>query len=140
VLLLLTKYAALAALAGDRLGALLLVPALGRWSMTVAVLLYPYARSGSGLGQKARTGAGLRQLVVATITALLVTGLAWWVGLGWAAMALLALTAVAVPLIARWIQSRIGGLTGDAYGATCELIETLNLLALAALVHRGWPM
>jgi adenosylcobinamide-GDP ribazoletransferase len=138
VLLLLVKYAALAVLPGEvRLPALLLIPALARWCMTGAVLLYPYARSGPGLGQKAKTGAGRPQLVVATATALLACGLAGLAGLGWTALGLLLLTALAGYLVARWIRSRIGGLTGDAYGAICELAEGTGLLALAALAHQG---
>lgn len=143
VLLLLTKYAALAALDGPdgasaiRLPALLLVPTLARWAMSGAVQLAPYARPGPGLGQKARTGAGRTQLAIATATALLASGLAWYAGLGWAALVLLAVTALTGLVVAGWIQTRIGGLTGDAYGAICELVETVCLITLAALAYRG---
>jgi cobalamin 5'-phosphate synthase/cobalamin synthase len=143
VLLLLTKYTVLLALpdsAGShpfRLAGLLLIPTLARWAMSGAVLLYPYARPGPGLGQKARTGAGRRQLAGATATALLVTGLAWGLGLGWKALAILMVTLVTALAVAGWIQSRIGGLTGDAYGAICELGELAGLLALVALAHQG---
>jgi adenosylcobinamide-GDP ribazoletransferase len=138
VLLLLVKYAALAALPGEvRLPALLLIPALARWCMTGAVLLYPYARSGAGLGQRAKTGAGRPQLVVATATALLACVLAGLAGLGWAAVALLVLTSLTGYMVAQWIRSRIGGLTGDAYGAICELAEMFSLLALVALAYLG---
>ncbi len=137
-LLLLVKYAALAALSGEiRLPSLLLVPTLARWCMTGAVLLYPYARAGPGLGQKAKTGAGRWQLVIATGTALLACALAWWAGLGWTALLPLLLAALAGLLVAQWIQSRIGGLTGDAYGAICELTEAVGLLALAILAYQG---
>lgn len=137
-LLLLTKYAALAALPDMmRLPALLLIPTLGRWGMAGALLLYPYARAGPGLGRRAKAGAGRRQLIVATITALLVTALAWWSGLGWVAPLLLLLAALAVFVTAQWIQAKIGGLTGDACGALCELVETVSLVALAALAFQG---
>ena len=138
VLLLLTRYAALVALPGDiRLPALLLVPTLARWCMTAAVLLYPYARTGSGLGRKAKTGAGRAQLTIATATMLLVCGFAGLAGLGWAALLLLLVTVTGSFLLAQWIRSRLGGLTGDAYGAICELAETLGLLVLVFLVHQG---
>jgi adenosylcobinamide-GDP ribazoletransferase len=138
VLLLLTKGTALVSLAGDvRLPALLLTPTLARWCMTAAVLLYPYARSGPGLGQKAKTGAGGPQLAVATATALLAGALAWWAGLGWTAGLLLLVAALTGWLVAHWIQSRIGGLTGDAYGAICELVEVVSLLALTGLAYQG---
>lgn len=139
VLLLLAKFTALVALPVTvRLATLLLVPTLGRWAMTAAVVLHPYARSGSGLGQKAKTGAGYLQLVIASGIVASVCSLAWCSGLGWAALGLLALSGIIFFFLARWIRSRIGGLTGDAYGAICELVETVNLLALAALTHRGF--
>jgi cobalamin 5'-phosphate synthase/cobalamin synthase len=138
VLLLLVKVTALAALPGEvRLPALLLVPTLARWCMTGAVVLYPYARSGPGLGEKAKTGAGRPQLAIATVTALLACGLAGLAGLGWITLALLLLTALTGFLVAQWIQARIGGLTGDTYGAICELAEAVALLALAALAYQG---
>jgi len=138
VLLLGVKLAALAAVPGSvRLPALLLVPTLGRWGMTGAVLLYPYARSESGLGQKAKTGAGAAQLAVATFTALAAVAMAWWLGLGWLAAGLLIVVPVTVLALAGWITSRLGGLTGDAYGAICEVTEVVLLLALAALAQQG---
>jgi len=137
-LLLLLKYTALAALVdGNRLPALLLIPTLARWGMAGSVLLYPYARPGPGLGRRAKTGAGGAQLVVATGSTLLVTILAWGLGLGWAAGALLILVLGTVLASAGWIRSKLGGLTGDAYGAICELGETVCLLALAALAQQG---
>jgi adenosylcobinamide-GDP ribazoletransferase len=143
VLLLLTKYSVLVALPGAagagpiRLAGLLLIPTLARWVMGGAVLLYPYARREPGLGQKAKTGAGGQQLAVATATALLVTGLTWGLGLGWTALAILAATVLTALAVAGWIRSRIGGLTGDAYGAICELGELAGLIALVALAHQG---
>lgn len=138
VLLLLSKFAALAAIPpAARPGALLLVPTLARWTMTGAVLLYPYARAGEGLGRRAKSGAGSRQLVVATSTTLLAVGLAAWWGLGWAAVVLLVVAALSALLVAQWIRSKLGGLTGDAYGAICELVEAVILLTLAALAFRG---
>jgi adenosylcobinamide-GDP ribazoletransferase len=111
VLLLLLKYAALAAVPTRiRWLVLLHLPMLARWGMTSAVLLYPYA-----LG----------------------TGLCWWAGLGWAALGLLVVAVLATLSIAQWVQSRIGGLTGDVYGAICELVEVVGLLTAAALAQGG---
>jgi adenosylcobinamide-GDP ribazoletransferase len=138
VLLLLIKYTALAALPDSlRLATLLLIPTLARWTMTAAVLLYPYARSELGLGQRAKTGTGWQQLAVATLTTLLVTTLAWWAGLGWMVLLLPFVAAFSAFLIGQWIRSRIGGLTGDAYGAICELVEVIGLLSVIALVSAG---
>jgi len=133
VLLLMVKAAALAALPGPaRPAALLLVPTLARWAMSGAVVLAPYARPGPGLGRLARTGAGTRELALATGTALLAAVLAWLLGLGWAAALLPPVVALVAALVAAWIRRRIPGLTGDTYGALCELGEAAGLLALAA--------
>jgi adenosylcobinamide-GDP ribazoletransferase len=138
ILVLLVKVAALGAVPGGiRFPVLLLIPTLARWAMTGVVLLYPYARSGPGLGQRARAGAGAMQLAIASGTALLVCALASVLGLSWTALLLVAVTALTAFLVAQWIQSKIGGLTGDGYGAICELAETAALLAVAALVYRG---
>jgi adenosylcobinamide-GDP ribazoletransferase len=138
VLLLLLKYAALAAVPTRiRWLVLLHLPMLARWGMTSAVLLYPYARSGPGLGRKVKAGAGYPQLAIATATAVLGTGLCWWAGLGWAALGLLVVAVLATLSIAQWVQSRIGGLTGDVYGAICELVEVVGLLTAAALAQGG---
>ncbi|MDX9833497.1 MAG: adenosylcobinamide-GDP ribazoletransferase [Anaerolineae bacterium] len=40
--------------------------------------------------------------------------------------------ALVAVLLAAWIRRRIPGLTGDTYGALCELGEAAGLLALAA--------
>ena len=138
ILLLLVKAAALAALPGPvRPAALLLLPTLARWAMSGAVVLFPYARPGPGLGRLARTGAGPRELALATATVLLAATLAWALGLGWAAALLPPVVALAAALLAAWIRRRIPGLTGDAYGALCETGEVAGLLALAALAARG---
>ena len=156
-LLLLTKYAALASLAelaalaapGILLAApgilaepagwlpLILIPTTARWGMTATIVLHPYARSEPGLGARAKTGAGAMQLATATTITLAVTAAIWWAGLHWGALVIVVVMAATMLLAAQWIRSRIGGLTGDAYGALCELGEAAGLLAASALAFRG---
>ncbi len=146
-LLLLTKYAALAVLAVLAAPAILaepavwlpliLIPTTARWGMTATVVLYPYARSEPGLGARAKTGAGAMQLATATTITLAVTAAIWWAGLHWGALVIVVVIAATMLLAAQWIRSRIGGLTGDAYGALCELGEAAGLLAASALAFRG---
>ena len=85
----------------------------------------------------ARTGAGWQQGAGATAILALAVGLAGWLGLGWAAAVLPVVAGLVAFAAAHWARGRIGGLTGDVYGALCELAETVGLLALAALAHRG---
>jgi adenosylcobinamide-GDP ribazoletransferase len=138
VLLLLAKYATLVSLpAGLRGPSLVLVPILGRWTMTAAVMVYPYARPGPGLGRKAKAGRGWRPLALATGTALTGCAIAAWAGLGWGALVALLLSAALAFAVAQWMHARLGGLTGDTYGAICELVEVASLLLLSGLTAPG---
>jgi len=128
VLLLLLKYAALAA-APHRAVALLLAPTLARWGMTLAVILFPYARA-QGLGRAMKDHAGWVQAALATGIAL---ATAWFAG-GWLGLAALGLAGVATLGAARFVLARLPGLTGDIYGAICETVEVLVLLLFAAEV------
>ncbi|MBN1312249.1 MAG: adenosylcobinamide-GDP ribazoletransferase [Anaerolineae bacterium] len=117
VLLLLGKYAALTTLQ-DRAAALLLAPILGRWAMSMAIVAFPYARE-NGLGRDIKDYTRWPQAVLAGCTALAVT---WLFG---QAPGLIALVGAGVIVIAAglWVQRLIPGLTGDIYGAICELVE-----------------
>jgi adenosylcobinamide-GDP ribazoletransferase len=128
VLLLLAKVLAVGQLLARRdLLALLAFPAVARWAVTPAIVFVPYARP-EGLGRPFKGAAGPRQVAVATaIVALLVAG----VGLRGVLPALAALAAVG--LLALWIRARLGGLTGDVYGAAIELAEVAALVTAAAL-------
>jgi adenosylcobinamide-GDP ribazoletransferase len=126
VLLLLGKWVALRTI----LPLLLLVPPVaGRWAMVLAVAAFPGARS-SGLATYFRAGFGRTQLVAASVTALLIMALVgiladWRVILAVAAAPLLAVVG------GRWAANRLGGgLTGDVYGALCELVELVCLILL----------
>jgi len=90
VLLVLVKYAALASLQAPwRLVTFAAIPALGRWAMAYALVRYPLARSGAGLGGLVKAGAGGRELAIASALALLAAAAAWarlgptwgWLGL-----------------------------------------------------------
>jgi adenosylcobinamide-GDP ribazoletransferase len=130
VLLLLVKYAALAGLQGPvRAVALLSAPVLARWAMVYAIVAYPYARTGAGLGRMVKEGAGRREMVRATVLTLAV-GVATWPWLGPLILAGLPLTWGFTALVARWIRSRIPGLTGDTYGAIAELVEVAALVGM----------
>lgn len=126
VLLLLTKYAALSAVPSIMAG-LLLAPALGRWAMTLAIVAFPYARP-EGLGRAMKDHASSEHIALATGFALLI---AWIVG-NWLGLATLILAGAVTWGVARFTLSRLPGLTGDIYGAICEVVETVVLLALVA--------
>jgi adenosylcobinamide-GDP ribazoletransferase len=126
VLLLLVKYACLAALA-SRAAALIVAPAVARGGMAVAVVAFPYARP-EGLGRCMKDHAGWWQAALSGIIAVAAATLAaQWLGLVVVAVAVATTGAVAV-LVLR----RLPGFTGDVYGALCEMLEAITLLAFVA--------
>ena len=125
------KFALLSELIGVyRIRAVILVPVLGRWSMLLTIFLFPAA--GPGLASRVKKDCRLPQLLIGT----LVAAAAGWILLGpWSLLALAAAAATGAGM--GWLfLSRIGGCTGDCYGAVCELSEVLSLLLLILLVHR----
>ncbi len=128
VLLLLLKFNGLAALLGQGQGALLpVILVLARWAITWVMVRYPLARR-EGLGVMFVAGLSWPQLLLASAVA--VGAAVFWLGL--AGLALLAVAWLTATLIAQLAVARIGGLTGDVYGAICEVAET-GLLITAIL-------
>ncbi len=124
ILLLILKFAAVASLKGGLL--LVLAPVLGRWAMVLATRL-PLARK-EGMAARMRDGVNRREIVMATVTAALVA-------LFFGRQGLLAgvTTVVVVLALARLAQSRLGGLTGDIYGAIGEVTEAAILIVAQAV-------
>ena len=126
VLLMLVKYATLASI--QRRGtALILAATLGRWAMTLAILAYPYLRP-EGLGRSMKDHAGRPQGLISTVIAVAaVAAFGGRFGLIVAACAI-----AAGWWVARCGMRRLEGLTGDLYGAACEVAEAVALLAWSA--------
>lgn len=126
VVTLLLKYVSLAALPNP-VAALVLAPTLGRWAMALEIVSFPYAHA-EGLGRAMNDHAGWRAFALATAFAF---GTAWLAG-GLVGLVAGALVAGLAWTIARFALARIPGLTGDVYGATCELAEVVVLLTMIA--------
>jgi adenosylcobinamide-GDP ribazoletransferase len=130
ILLLLLKYAALAG-NPDRLAALLVAPVVGRWGMAVAVVRFPYGRP-EGLGRVMKDHAHWPQAVLASLlTGAVVAGVVA-LGAGWRSLLAIPLTLALTWTLARFALRRLPGLTGDIYGALCELLEVATLLLFVA--------
>jgi len=131
--LLLLKCAAFATLeSAAALPALVLVPVLGRWAMVLALFAFPYARGPSGLGYYFKEGARWPALVVATA---FVAGPALALLPAGVAAGAAGLAGVLTLGLGRWMSARLGGLTGDVYGAVCEVVETASLITVPLLVR-----
>lgn len=118
--LLLVKFAAIAS-APHASSALILAPTLGRWAIVNVAAMFPLARP-DGMAAHFRSGLSRRELTGSGVIAMLVCGAFGWGGL-------IAFTGATIAAFAfgRWATSRLGGVTGDVYGATCELVETVVL-------------
>jgi adenosylcobinamide-GDP ribazoletransferase len=123
VLVLVAKIAAVAALLGTQnfLG-LLTFPVIARWAVTPQIVWFPYTRP-EGLGRAFNGHSRWVEVLVATLT---VAALA--VALGPAVARPAAFALAASLLMGLWLHHRLGGLTGDVYGATIEITETVALI------------
>ncbi len=124
-LVLIAKFAALAAcLEAGAWAALWWVPVLGRAALVGTFLTLPYLRP-EGLG-RAYAEHLLRPVAHAAL-ALAALGAVAFGGLP--GLAAVAAAALAFAATMRLWRARLGGLTGDAAGATLEAVETTALLA-----------
>lgn len=113
--------------------ALFAAPAAGRFIMVYAVASFPYARASGGLGKAFGNEAGLFHMAAAG----LVTTLGIWLVGGWAGVLVLVVTIGSTMMIAAWIVRQLGGMTGDTYGALCEVSEVIYLIAAVLAVAIG---
>ena len=114
------KVRALDLLSGsDRSAALFLGPVLSRWTCVVVAYRAVPARQ-DGLGVLLVKGVVFRELAVASGIALLVTLLTGG-GNGLVALALALVLALG---IMHYCTARLGGVTGDTFGAVGEMVET----------------
>ena len=132
VLLLALKVAALASLPSTvRTSALMLAPCLGRWGIVLATSRFAYARP-EGMGRAFKESIRTAHVAVAAAIAL---GAAGYVA-GTPGAAIWFGVSVIVLLAGRWIAGRLGGVSGDIYGAICEVSETGVLVAFGVHVGR----
>lgn len=132
VIILLLKTIALGDVSADRWFVLISVAGWGRWAQLLAIARFPYLKpNGKGAIHK----ASIRSVVEALPSLLLLVGLSglyiylnqqqWLVGL----VVAISGGAIAV-LTGEWFNYKLGGHTGDTYGATVEWTEALLLCVL----------
>jgi adenosylcobinamide-GDP ribazoletransferase len=127
--ILLLKFALLASIPAQSLPlALLLVLPTARWSMALALHVFPPARP-TGLGAAYHQAITTRRLLITGLVALLIALLiGQLIGLiAWITGSLVSL------LIGQYITKNIGGITGDSCGAINETVEVATLLMLVML-------
>jgi len=122
-----TKIRAIEVMGEVRAQALVLAPILGRWVMVV--LAYGSDAAREGLGQIMVEGVrGHHLLLATTITVILLFAVSGLTGL-WIAFCVLLFA-----LLSRgYLHRRLGGVTGDTFGAVGELTETFALMFFASI-------
>ncbi len=103
-------------------------PIVGRWISVFSIYFFPSARK-EGLGIFFKENIGIKELLVSlflTIVFLYFSG-------GFQALIALVLITGASLGFAQFFRSKLGGLTGDIYGALCEVAELLSIMVLILL-------
>lgn len=125
----------------ERFMLLALIPVWSRAFMSTAITGWRYARHGQGMGQLFRSvhkghsaAACLMALLISVFILPLSSSLDWlnvMIGCGF----FIAVTYCVGTLIASLVARKLGGLTGDVYGALNEIVELALLLGLVAVIH-----
>jgi cobalamin 5'-phosphate synthase/cobalamin synthase len=121
-----TAYAALLKQSGW-IPALILTPALGRWSILLLTAALPYARTSASVVE----GMGKRSLFLGTAV-IVIALVASTAGRAWIALAVVVAVTAA---FGRYCHGRIGGITGDTLGANLQFCESAALLAFLWTGH-----
>lgn len=111
-----------------RFKAVLLMPAIGRYGIVVASYLSRYARD-EGKGRAFIAGIMGRHILGSTGT-VLVPGVAIF---GLNGLLLLIIGTIIAIGIRGFIYRKIGGMTGDTLGFTCEVVEMVTLCSLVIM-------
>lgn len=123
-LILLLKVSLLSSLSGEvRVATLIAMPVFARFSTAFAAMLFGAAKE-KGLGKFFSTGVGAIELVIASLTTVIVAVFLF----RFQALPMLLGLVMFVLITSLLISRRIGGMTGDTYGALIELTESLALL------------
>ncbi len=127
------RVALLAPLGWRQAGALLVAGhVLGRWSTLPLARWAPPART-EGLGTTVTGLAGRTVAAGTALAAAIAVPALWWVTPG-AAGAAVAAAAVVTAVTGVWWLRAFGGVTGDTYGATNQLVEIATIAGAVAVL------
>lgn len=106
---------------------LILMPALGRYVILIPMTIFPYARN-NGIGYFTKF-VKKREILIATLFMLSFIILIAFLNPLFLPLLLLLIALVSFSLVlSKYIASKIGGMTGDAYGTLIEISEIFVLL------------
>ncbi|HWR28534.1 MAG TPA: adenosylcobinamide-GDP ribazoletransferase [Negativicutes bacterium] len=141
ILLLLWKWSLIYDMPDSLLGAAMIsMMTISRFTMVLAILRFPYARAeGMGKAFARHAGKGSLGLAIVTLAAFLgglyfiMGSLVFFVASGSAVVAILFAF-----WFGNWATRKIGGLTGDTYGAMTELSELVVLTVFVLSTYVRW--
>lgn len=113
--------------------ALIIMPILGRWAMVMGITQFPYARP-EGIGKSFHQFAGGKSMPLATMFAAIAAA-----GLGWMGAVVFVVVGAFSYLFCRMVSRRLGGLTGDVYGAVTEISQVVTMVVVYLSVTSAWP-
>jgi adenosylcobinamide-GDP ribazoletransferase len=125
VLVLFLKIHALESIDVDRWRALLVAPILGRWAMVLLAFRSKAAKA--GLGSNLIEHLQTKHFLLATLVTLLLVAAIWRRN----GIVMMAWVAVFTTASKSYFHRRLGGITGDTFGAVGELSETSVMVLLA---------
>lgn len=134
IAILLLKTAALSDLSENRYLALIAACGWGRWGQQVAIAFYPYLKP-TGKGAFHKQAIRSYQDVLPSFFLLLgLSGLVWLINPQnlVLAMGIMMIGSVISSSTAAWFNHKLGGHTGDTYGAVVEWTEALFLCLLTS--------
>jgi adenosylcobinamide-GDP ribazoletransferase len=123
------KWAALSELTESlRWQCLLLMPLAGRCALVTQLAVLPYARPEGGLASLFANQVKASHAAWALLFLLAVS----WSALAGAGLLVSLAALVGIAFLCAYFRQKLGGLTGDTLGATCELVEAIPLLVVLA--------
>lgn len=144
VLLLMMKGSLLLSLVSDKdgfLAFLVVAPIWSRWFAVWAIAGWPYAREGAGLGSlfasvtRSEASRATAWAFAASVVVFMALRFPLWEAIAYTA-GVSFMTGLLGYGLARAMARKLGGLTGDTYGALIELLECAVLLAAVAAASR----
>ncbi len=109
--------------------ALLLMPAIGRWTQVLAAALSAYARKEEGVGKVFIDNVRLRHAIYSALFLLIPL----WFFCRINGLMIFAIVTFVALLIIQYIKGKIGGMTGDTLGAINEISELVFLLCFLSI-------
>ena len=137
VVIILLKTCALAEITRDRIWILPLVAGWSRWGQVLSIALYPYLKP-TGKGAFHRQGMKLPQDILLGLGLLLaVTGCQiYFQPQHWLEISLKSIASCGISaLVGYYFDQKLGGHTGDTYGAVVEWTETLTLCLFTIQIY-----